>query len=542
MDFKVNNKHLNMLYWIQPVSSSDSVLLNLLVCMHTWIGREKEAILISLVRSNDAHEVGFLREDRRLNVAITRARRHVCIVLDSDTVSAHPFLSRLIDYASEYGDYRMATDPNEVRQDLSGSGIASSTSAAPVAVAGTEKRKEEGSTNQSPVVSQPKVKVKRERIRPALPSSASSPSVVGASGVVQPVIEEWSEARLLSLCEEVLKAGRRHSFPPVIDDSRTQFAFPPTLNSFERHLVHEVAERIGGNELAHDSTGEGMQRFILLRYIWPKPTKTADVTADEIIDGSAEEEKSSNAPVGSGISNKQRKKEAKKQAQLQASQQQQQHAEDKAAARQKAIDAMELKSTGKITSSAPKPIVSSAAAVPIPAAPSSGFDALAGEEEETDTIVVDDSSTTASSAAAMVPSKQNKKKKKKSSPSDSTASVVAGNDDEDDLDALLSEFNPEVCSFHGCTSRVKVMGFTCAYCKGTHCLKHMNPVLHGCATAHKDKQISDMHNVHKAQLKGGSTQPMKETQKALLQSKLDKKIAADKSARTKQTKKEDKKK
>ncbi|KIM41418.1 hypothetical protein M413DRAFT_72013 [Hebeloma cylindrosporum] len=49
-------------------------------------GREKEAIIISLVRSNDTREVGFLKEKRRMNVAMTRAKRHLCIVGDSSTV------------------------------------------------------------------------------------------------------------------------------------------------------------------------------------------------------------------------------------------------------------------------------------------------------------------------------------------------------------------------------------------------------------------------------------------------------------------------
>ncbi|KIL66018.1 hypothetical protein M378DRAFT_186133 [Amanita muscaria Koide BX008] len=49
-------------------------------------GREKEAIVISLVRSNQSREVGFLKEKRRLNVAMTRARRHLCVVGDSSTV------------------------------------------------------------------------------------------------------------------------------------------------------------------------------------------------------------------------------------------------------------------------------------------------------------------------------------------------------------------------------------------------------------------------------------------------------------------------
>ncbi|KAH8993570.1 P-loop containing nucleoside triphosphate hydrolase protein [Lactarius hatsudake] len=43
-------------------------------------GREKEAVIISLVRSNDKREVGFLKEERRLNVAMTRARRHLVIM------------------------------------------------------------------------------------------------------------------------------------------------------------------------------------------------------------------------------------------------------------------------------------------------------------------------------------------------------------------------------------------------------------------------------------------------------------------------------
>ncbi|KIY67465.1 P-loop containing nucleoside triphosphate hydrolase protein [Cylindrobasidium torrendii FP15055 ss-10] len=49
-------------------------------------GREKDTVIISMVRSNDKREVGFLKEKRRLNVAMTRARRHLCVVGDSSTV------------------------------------------------------------------------------------------------------------------------------------------------------------------------------------------------------------------------------------------------------------------------------------------------------------------------------------------------------------------------------------------------------------------------------------------------------------------------
>eukprot|EP00767_Chilomastix_cuspidata_P003267 gnl/Chilomastix_cuspidata/3383.p1 GENE.gnl/Chilomastix_cuspidata/3383~~gnl/Chilomastix_cuspidata/3383.p1 ORF type:complete len:705 (+),score=291.91 gnl/Chilomastix_cuspidata/3383:324-2438(+) len=50
-------------------------------------GREKEAILLSLVRSNSTQEVGFLADFRRLNVSVTRARRHLFVVGDSETLS-----------------------------------------------------------------------------------------------------------------------------------------------------------------------------------------------------------------------------------------------------------------------------------------------------------------------------------------------------------------------------------------------------------------------------------------------------------------------
>lgn len=49
-------------------------------------GREKEAVVVSLVRSNGAREVGFLGERRRLNVAMTRPKRHLCVIGDSETV------------------------------------------------------------------------------------------------------------------------------------------------------------------------------------------------------------------------------------------------------------------------------------------------------------------------------------------------------------------------------------------------------------------------------------------------------------------------
>ncbi|TPX70414.1 hypothetical protein SpCBS45565_g01747 [Spizellomyces sp. 'palustris'] len=68
-------------------------------------GREKEAIILSLVRSNGEGQVGFLSEERRLNVAITRAKRHVCLVCDSETVErGGKFLKKMIEWFTEHGE------------------------------------------------------------------------------------------------------------------------------------------------------------------------------------------------------------------------------------------------------------------------------------------------------------------------------------------------------------------------------------------------------------------------------------------------------
>ncbi|KAL2633676.1 hypothetical protein R1flu_005155 [Riccia fluitans] len=61
-------------------------------------GREADAVIISMVRSNRMGVVGFLGDDRRMNVAITRARKHVAIVCDSTTVSRNSFLRKLLQY------------------------------------------------------------------------------------------------------------------------------------------------------------------------------------------------------------------------------------------------------------------------------------------------------------------------------------------------------------------------------------------------------------------------------------------------------------
>ena len=61
-------------------------------------GQERDIVMISLVRSNDSGQIGFLRDLRRMNVAITRARMKLIILGDVSTMTKHPFYKKLYDY------------------------------------------------------------------------------------------------------------------------------------------------------------------------------------------------------------------------------------------------------------------------------------------------------------------------------------------------------------------------------------------------------------------------------------------------------------
>ena len=68
-------------------------------------GREKEAVIVSFVRSNTKGEIGFLADTRRTNVAFTRARRSLIVIGDSATLSNHPFYQAMAAHMETSGAY-----------------------------------------------------------------------------------------------------------------------------------------------------------------------------------------------------------------------------------------------------------------------------------------------------------------------------------------------------------------------------------------------------------------------------------------------------
>lgn len=69
-------------------------------------GQEKENIILSLVRSNDDGDIGFLKDYRRMNVALTRAKESLFVIGDSATIAADAFYHSFLTYMEQHGSYR----------------------------------------------------------------------------------------------------------------------------------------------------------------------------------------------------------------------------------------------------------------------------------------------------------------------------------------------------------------------------------------------------------------------------------------------------
>lgn len=110
----LNEEHLD-LGVISPYRGQVKVLRDLLKGENLSVqsvdgfqGQEKDIIYLSLVRSNDNAQIGFLKDYRRMNVALTRARKKLVVIGDSATLGNDSFFGAFLDYAEKNNAYHSA--------------------------------------------------------------------------------------------------------------------------------------------------------------------------------------------------------------------------------------------------------------------------------------------------------------------------------------------------------------------------------------------------------------------------------------------------
>ena len=99
--------------YMQENLANDALLQKLPIEVNTidgYQGQEKDVVYISLVRSNAKGDIGFLQDFRRMNVAMTRARKQLVIIGDSATICRSPFYVALVEYCEQFGACETAWD------------------------------------------------------------------------------------------------------------------------------------------------------------------------------------------------------------------------------------------------------------------------------------------------------------------------------------------------------------------------------------------------------------------------------------------------
>lgn len=426
-------------------------------------GQEADAVLISLVRSNTHGVVGFLSDYRRLNVAVTRARKHVLLVGDASTICNDDVLSSLYGYACDHG--RVAF----VQQLLD----------------------EQGGI-------------------PADPSTAAALQEERRQALARTSDKSKEKLRDKVQEEEKLRQQFQKRLRHVLDTGQP-LQLPAKLNPYERAIAHEVAKELG---LMHESRGEGSERRLV---VWskdgpvpnfPEPVASAAGPASEGqkgVDGAhvaapAPEEETAleaferrardllaslgpgqpaewKSPTDVEVEVLQRLAGDLQLEVLEAGSGKKRRLQLKVLS-EPAKTAAEKSAPG----ATPKPAEYAQAGQAGKPEPPSGNAQLASLHEERRqrqlAMAEQRKKDIEKSNADIKVAKQAAKKEK-------AAKKPAATTDDDDLDALLSEFTKEegICSFANCKEKTNTLMDTlskCKFCSSRFCLKHAQAEVHGC--------------------------------------------------------------
>ncbi|KAM8816062.1 DNA-binding protein SMUBP-2 [Rhynchonycteris naso] len=428
-------------------------------------GREKEAVVLSFVRSNRKGEVGFLAEDRRINVAVTRARRHVAVVCDSRTVGNHAFLKTLLDYFTAHGEVRTAFEylddivpenySHESSQGHSQGGAKPQGSATSARKPGN--LRPEGA-REARAAARPAQKTACRK--PGGPGACAQPRVGSPEGVGSRDPVDYLRATIAEF----------------VASEQMQLEFPTSLNSHDRLRVHLIAEEYG---LRHDSAGEGRARFITVSKR-SSPAMPAPARADSQAPLQPEPPSPAQAQPPSPV-------QADSQAPLQPEPPSPAQAEPPRDPCGRDLRALHLERLQREQGRRGQPAT--------------------------------DGSRAVGSGLRKLPEK--KKKKDVKGPAALALPAV------EDFDALVAAAMKadNTCALAKCTASVVTLGQLCPHCGRRYCLSHCLPEIHGCgdrARAHARQRISQEGVLYAGS--GTKDRSLDPARRAQLQQRLDRKL------------------
>ncbi|XP_069752975.1 DNA-binding protein SMUBP-2 isoform X3 [Narcine bancroftii] len=452
-------------------------------------GREKEAVVLSLVRSNRRGEVGFLAEDRRINVAVTRARRHLMVVCDTRTVSTHPFLKSLVDYMTEHGEVRSAF---EYSDDLASENY--SHPALPTdqrRAKGSSVQKNDKGSKRDKSLTTGKLHNDSENHRYQKAESRKKDVDLDSCTMNKENVSSETLGKNAKTINVKDSSGKlKEQIIQFIEDSAMKkLEFPSSLNSHDRLLVHQIAEEHG---LEHFSIGENKDRFIVVA-----KSGLVTTTRQRQLD-CQRDQKCSDVPLKqSGIAPRTSMENENEQILVEKGEPQ------------------------EIT-----PCVSQSTL---------DLKTLYVERMQREQAKREEKAKQKKNSSTPASLKSNHKihgKKKE----------VLAIGEEEDIDALIAASikADSVCGFLKCNGSILTLGQHCIHCNKRYCFSHHIPEVHGCsghAKAHARKLISREGILYAGS--GTKDKTLDPVKKAHLQKKLEKKI--DQLASQRSAKKESKK-
>ncbi|XP_070564709.1 LOW QUALITY PROTEIN: DNA-binding protein SMUBP-2-like [Ptychodera flava] len=425
-------------------------------------GREKEAVVITMVRSNPKGIVGFLSENRRMNVAVTRARRHLAVICDSETVSHDHFLKSLTDYMTDNGEVHTAFQ--YIQNGLIGNhgpetqylqrGGSHGPDTQYLQSSGKQTIKQKATRHDAKETTKTKIVKSRGFLNETHKSEASDPEL--------PIIEKQIE-----------------DF--ICDFEQLEFTFPHTLTSHQRYLVHQAAEQRG---LSHYSQGDGVERCITVSKIKHK-------TLDSDLKSTKNEDKNTDSRITDNDGNDEAECENEEDDEITVT----------------TVTKTMATELDKETDSAVCPEDYFRCTICKKIIPS--LNRLLHEincefQNKVKTNVTQDSAK----------SKDKKKRKKKAIPE---------NAQNDDIDKLLEQVTKRdyLCNSSGCKESTRTFGQTCEFCKKMYCFSHHMAEVHGCGVQAKQ---SARRRAQGNAMKTSKDKPLDPAARANLQRKMDKKM------------------